>query len=86
MVAASLKRAFFSWDMGGLEMPPRLELMAALDLKSAHGPDHSGRGVPILELHINPIGPCLGWAFGVQPRGLQLPRSLVLKPSSFPRC
>lgn len=67
-------------------MPPRLELMVALDLKSAHGPDHSGRGVPILELQGKSTGPCLGWAFGVQPRGLQLPRSLVLKPSSLPRC
>lgn len=84
--AVSLKRARFNWDMGGLQMALRLELMAALDLKSAHWSDHSDRVVSKLELHCTPHRPCLGWAFGVQPRGLQRPKSLVLKTSSFSRC
>lgn len=41
---------------------------------------------PSWSFTVNLTGPCLGWAFGVQPWGLQLPKSLVLKPSSFPRC
>lgn len=81
MVAASLKRAFFNWDMGGLEMPPKLELMAALDLKSAHGPDHSGRGVPILELHSKSHRPLSGlglWCPAPGPAASQEPRFKAL--------
>lgn len=81
VVAASLKRAFFIWDMGGLEMPPRLELMAALDVKSAHGPDHSGRGAPILELHGKSHRPLSGlglWCPALGPAASQEPRFKTL--------
>lgn len=59
-----------------LKRVSRLQLPAALDLKSAHGRDHSGRGVPSLEPQCTSQDPCLGSAFGVQPWGLWVPRAL----------
>lgn len=46
--AVSLKRASFNWATGGLEMLLRPELMAALDLKSAHGARPQWQGSPQL--------------------------------------
>lgn len=61
-------------------MPSRLELQAALDLKSAHRPDHSGRGVPSLKPQCKSHRPLSGlglWCPALGPVG---PSSLVLKP------
>lgn len=74
--AVSLKRASFNWATGGLEMLLRPELMAALDLKSAHGPDHSGRGVPNLEPHCKSHRPLSGlglWCSALGPAASQEP-------------
>lgn len=72
MAGVFLKRVFSSGDTGKPGDATQIELPAALDLKSAHGPDHSGRGV----LSVNPTGPCLGRAFGVHPWGLWVSQAL----------
>lgn len=73
----SLKRGF---STGRLEMPSRLELQAALDLKSAHGPDHSGRGVSSLEPQCKSHRPLSGLGLWCPALGLVGPTNLVLKP------
>lgn len=84
-VAASLKRAF-NWDIGGLEMPQRLQLMVALDLKSAHGPDHSGRGVPILELQGKSHRPLSGLGLWCPAPGPAASQEPCFKTFSLLRC
>lgn len=61
-------------------MPSRLELQAALDLKSAHAPDLSGRGVPSLKPQCKSHRPLSGLGLWCPTLGPVGPSSLVLKP------